>query len=190
MTICRISSYRDVVDSLCGKYRLVTDNQINTILPSLLDVTRFFDGVYRFGLYGAPLDPVLFDVGPPHLVKTGASPASTPNSTSLCGTSAAAATATTTSTATATTVGHDEVDLRDLLSINASEKTGRSQMNHIQQHTCGLLEVEPLHFVCHATSDGTRMERMDAGQSAAKVTHDFNVGQLKYKQFFTGMRVF
>jgi len=27
----------------------------------------------------------------------------------------------------------------------------------------GLLEVEPLHFTCHATSDGTKVEKVDAG---------------------------
>lgn len=27
----------------------------------------------------------------------------------------------------------------------------------------GLLEVEPLHFTCHSTSDGTRVERVDTG---------------------------
>lgn len=25
----------------------------------------------------------------------------------------------------------------------------------------GLLEVEPLHFICHAASDGTKMERLE-----------------------------
>lgn len=35
-------------------------------------------------------------------------------------------------------------------------------MEFLRNHVLGLLEVEPLTFTCHATSDGTRVERMDA----------------------------
>lgn len=28
----------------------------------------------------------------------------------------------------------------------------------------GLLEVQPLHFTCHATSDGTKLEKIDSGR--------------------------
>lgn len=31
-------------------------------------------------------------------------------------------------------------------------------------HLRGLLEVEPLHFVCHAASDGTKVERVESGK--------------------------
>ena len=58
----------------------------------------------------------------------------------------------------------DEVDFRDLMSLNAPDKSSKSQLSYVHRHICGLIEVEPLHFTCHATSDGTRMERMDAGQ--------------------------
>ncbi len=61
----------------------------------------------------------------------------------------------------------DEPDLRDLLLLGSATGGGtsgsRSASSTAVQHVCGLLEVEPLHFVCHATSDGTRMERMDTG---------------------------
>ena len=32
------------------------------------------------------------------------------------------------------------------------------------QQLRGLLEVEPLHFTCHAASDGTKVERVDPGE--------------------------
>lgn len=35
-------------------------------------------------------------------------------------------------------------------------------MEFLRNHVLGLLEVEPLTFTCHATSDGTRVERTDA----------------------------
>ena len=36
------------------------------------------------------------------------------------------------------------------------------QVEFLRNHVLGLLEVEPLTFTCHATSDGTRVERTDA----------------------------
>ena len=71
---------------------------------------------------------------------------------------------------TGVSAGQDEPDLRDLMLLgstggtgNSSSKSSGSSNSSAVQHVCGLLEVEPLHFVCHATSDGTRMERMDTG---------------------------
>jgi len=46
--------------------------------------------------------------------------------------------------------------------VNGS--TNKAALDVLTAHYLnGLLEVEPLHFTCHATSDGTRMERMDTG---------------------------
>lgn len=41
----------------------------------------------------------------------------------------------------------------------------------------GLLEVEPLHFTCHSTSDGTRVERVDTGEYRIffVIVYDVNV---------------
>lgn len=37
----------------------------------------------------------------------------------------------------------------------------------------GLLEVEPLHFTCHAASDGTKMEKLEAGNfCSCKISSD------------------
>lgn len=143
----------------------------------------------RFGLYGSPLDPLLFDMEPPS-VAVPPTPSYTysmthmPSGNVVTTTSAtlgaggaavlhggmapAAMTAGTSlgpSTATPTTsTPQDEVDLRDLM-LSSGDKASRSQSSFIQRHVCGLLEVEPLHFTCHATSDATRMERMDTGVS-------------------------
>ena len=58
-----------------------------------------------------------------------------------------------------------QVDFRDLMSLTSGDKTSsRLHANSLHRYMGGLLEVEPLHFTCHATSDGTRMERMDAGK--------------------------
>jgi baculoviral IAP repeat-containing protein 6 len=33
----------------------------------------------------------------------------------------------------------------------------------------GLLETEPLHFTCHAASDGTKMEKIEPGLTFLKL---------------------
>ena len=61
---------------------------------------------------------------------------------------------------------YEDQDFRDLISINSQDRNSNNKYDtmHTNKYICGLLEVEPLHFVCHATSDGTRVERMDAGR--------------------------
>lgn len=41
------------------------------------------------------------------------------------------------------------------------EKSTKSLVEYARNHILGMLEVEPLHFSCHSTSDGTKMERLD-----------------------------
>lgn len=46
---------------------------------------------------------------------------------------------------------------------------GRSFQNQLKcltanRYMTGLLEVQPLHFTCHATSDGTKLEKIDSGK--------------------------
>ena len=64
---------------------------------------------------------------------------------------------------------------RELLCMSGGEKSGTGgavagggkwHADMVLRHVCGLLEVEPLHFSCHSTSDGTRMERMDTGMES------------------------
>ena len=67
------------------------------------------------------------------------------------------------SSAAAPSQGYEEVDFRDLMGLIGDKCSQRPQGENLGYHVSGLLEVEPLHFICHATSDGTRMERMDGG---------------------------
>ncbi|KAM3863276.1 dual E2 ubiquitin-conjugating enzyme/E3 ubiquitin-protein ligase BIRC6 [Diretmus argenteus] len=90
----------------------------------------------RYGLYSSPFDPVLFD-----LEVSGSS----------C------------KNAFSSNIGvqSDEIDLSDILSGNGKLSSCAAAEGSFTALT-GLLEVEPLHFTCISTSDGTRVERDDA----------------------------
>ncbi|XP_030355830.1 baculoviral IAP repeat-containing protein 6 isoform X12 [Strigops habroptila] len=90
----------------------------------------------RYGLYSSPFDPVLFD-----LEISGSSCKSVYNSS--------------------IGVQSDEIDLSDVLSGNGKISSCAAAEGSFTSLT-GLLEVEPLHFTCVSTSDGTRIERDDA----------------------------
>lgn len=137
----------------------------------------------RFGLYGTPFEPELFDVDPPVSGKStsmpltyaqvvqGDSSLNTP-STNIGGTG----------------MTGDTLDLRELLSVPVADKTNgastsenstscssgtnanSSNSTTIQlkglasnHYMKGLLEVEPLHYTCHAASDGTKLEKIEPG---------------------------
>uniref|UniRef100_A0A8C1V3E6 Dual E2 ubiquitin-conjugating enzyme/E3 ubiquitin-protein ligase BIRC6 n=1 Tax=Cyprinus carpio TaxID=7962 RepID=A0A8C1V3E6_CYPCA len=90
----------------------------------------------RYGLYGSPFDPVLFDL------EVSGSSCKNAFSSSIG-------------------VQSDEIDLSDILSGNGKVNSGGAAEGSFTALT-GLLEVEPLHFTCISTSDGTRVERDDA----------------------------
>ncbi|XP_037398087.1 baculoviral IAP repeat-containing protein 6 isoform X3 [Pygocentrus nattereri] len=90
----------------------------------------------RYGLYGSPFDPVLFDL------EVSGSSCKNAYSSSIG-------------------VQSDEIDLSDILSGNG-KVTGCGAAEGSFTALTGLLEVEPLHFTCVSTSDGTRVERDDA----------------------------
>ncbi|XP_066552631.1 baculoviral IAP repeat-containing protein 6 isoform X3 [Amia ocellicauda] len=90
----------------------------------------------RYGLYSSPFDPVLFD-----LEVSGSSCKNAFNSS--------------------IGVQSDEIDLSDVLSGNGKLSSCAAAEGSFTALT-GLLEVEPLHFTCVSTSDGTRVERDDA----------------------------
>ncbi|XP_069464004.1 baculoviral IAP repeat-containing protein 6 isoform X2 [Ambystoma mexicanum] len=90
----------------------------------------------RYGLYSSPFDPVLFD-----LEMSGGSCKNVYN--------------------TSVGVQSDEIDLSDVLSGNGKVSPCAAAEGSFTSLT-GLLEVEPLHFTCVSTSDGTRIERDDA----------------------------
>jgi len=144
----------------------------------------------RYGLYGSPLEPDLFDIDPPLLRTAPATNttysgvvASTVGPTTG-GVSAGGipltagsglANVTSGSGANSSLAYSDEVLFKDLmnlchmdknlsgpsavLNIGSASRCGAEQP--LSRYLTGLLEVEPLHFTCHATSDGTRMERLD-----------------------------
>ncbi|XP_035825485.1 baculoviral IAP repeat-containing protein 6 [Aplysia californica] len=126
----------------------------------------------RYGLYGNPFEAELFDMELSGITKPGAAAAHN--------TAASSSGATPTSifsnvmkpvgalggSGLAAGVSKDQPDLFDMLTA-APEKTVKSQPDCLRSDILGLLEVEPLHFRCHATSDGTRMERMDASSSSS-----------------------
>ncbi|XP_058880863.1 baculoviral IAP repeat-containing protein 6-like isoform X4 [Acipenser ruthenus] len=90
----------------------------------------------RYGLYSSPFDPVLFD-----LEVSGSTCKNAFNSS--------------------IGVQSDEIDLSDVLSGNGKVSSCAAAEGSFTALT-GLLEVEPLHFTCVSTSDGTRVERDDA----------------------------
>ncbi|XP_054979504.1 baculoviral IAP repeat-containing protein 6 isoform X9 [Sorex araneus] len=90
----------------------------------------------RYGLYSSPFDPVLFD-----LEMNGSSWKNVANN-SVGGQS-------------------DEIDFSDVLSGTGKGSSCAAAEGSFTSLT-GLLEVEPLHFTCVSTSDGTRIERDDA----------------------------
>ena len=133
----------------------------------------------RYGLYGCPLDTDLFDIDPPPLhtvpasVSTGSSYASVVASNQAGGAGSGISggpigvipmssmqSAGISSAQSVTT--HEDSVFRDLMNLCWSD--GR-QTPDVGRYLNGLLEVEPLHFTCHATSDGTRMERVDSGKT-------------------------
>jgi len=72
----------------------------------------------------------------------------------------------------------DETVFKDLMSLCFVDRRGNGgpvgasggrSGDQAMRYLTGLLEVEPLHFTCYATSDGTRMERLEAGAQTSTV---------------------
>jgi len=144
----------------------------------------------RYGLYGCPLDTELFDFDPPPMrtvpattnVSAGSSYASIVASsmgpTGMVGGSAGTVPGigvtgisnAPSSNASSSQPGPEEMAFKDLMNLCSADSSGYTKPPsdmHLTRYLNGLLEVEPLHFTCHATSDGTRMERMDSSKLPA-----------------------
>ncbi|XP_077994932.1 dual E2 ubiquitin-conjugating enzyme/E3 ubiquitin-protein ligase BIRC6-like isoform X2 [Glandiceps talaboti] len=115
----------------------------------------------RFGLYGTPLEPVLFETEP----ITPSKPSTTTSTTSTSTTSSSSTTAQQTQPHLSTLPGDIEVDFKELLGMSNNSKPSSSSsiVDVGTQLLKGLLEVEPLHFTCVATSEGTHVEKVDTG---------------------------
>ncbi|KAK9728572.1 Inhibitor of Apoptosis domain [Popillia japonica] len=112
----------------------------------------------RFGLYGTPLEPELFDMDVPPTAK--ASSSSITYASVVSG-------ETITQTECPTTYIHKEnLDPRDILTTTSGELKIKLKNLSPSKVFRGLLETEPLHFTCISASDGTRLERADAGNNS------------------------
>lgn len=113
----------------------------------------------RFGLYGSPFESEIFDSQP--LTSKNTNVTYTCSITKTTGTGA----------------NNQSTDLRSVCVADGSElKFLPLQLRRkgIGNHFKGLLEVEPLHYVCSSTSDATRLENIDANNiQATNIIDDF-----------------
>ncbi|XP_035734374.1 baculoviral IAP repeat-containing protein 6-like isoform X2 [Vespa mandarinia] len=121
----------------------------------------------RFGLYNTPFETELFDLDPP--VPSKCSSMTTTYASVVTGDQTGSA-----ATSSNSTYSQDAIDLRDLLTLPAhpaSELIVPSKLKALcsNHNMKGLLEVEPLHFTCHAASDGTKMEKIGPGVYAMNI---------------------
>ena len=104
---------------------------------------------------GHPFESDMFDMELPPAVKQ-----IIPGTQPVTSYSIGAGTGTTTSSHSTSHPG-DDIDFYEFFN-GSSEKVTKSPHEHARNQVLGMLEVEPLHFTCHSTSDGTKMERMDS----------------------------
>lgn len=108
----------------------------------------------RFGLYGLPFDPDLFDAELALSTKYNAMP----NSLAAMVDNAATV-----------QQQNNVIDFKKFCSTDGTEfRSFPSQIRRkgISNQLRGLLEVEPLHFTCCAASEATRVENMDSANAS------------------------
>ncbi|KAG5886808.1 hypothetical protein JTB14_031450 [Gonioctena quinquepunctata] len=115
----------------------------------------------RYGLYGTPMEPELFDIGPPPYVKGE-------NSSTYLVTSNSANPQPGTEPTTPHLVNtasypynKETISPKDVLSTSTTKLKYKNISSHRIQ-SWGLIETQPLHFSCVSASEGTRVERADA----------------------------
>ncbi|KRT83410.1 hypothetical protein AMK59_4811 [Oryctes borbonicus] len=112
----------------------------------------------RFGLYGTPLEPELFDMDVP--------PTAKPSASSVTYASVVSGETVTQMEYPATYAHKENLDPRDILTTTSGELKIKLKNLSPSKVFRGLLETEPLHFTCISASDGTRLERADAGNNS------------------------
>ncbi|CAG2210902.1 unnamed protein product [Mytilus edulis] len=123
--------------------------------------SRFFSHIrdlvqqHQYGLYGQPFDSDLFDSELPISLKQTA-----PSSSYASAVSSTMTGVVNNSNTNSGGSNIEEIDFYDLF-YPPSDKSSKVQLEYAKNNVFGMLEVEPLHFTCHATSDGTKMEKMD-----------------------------
>ncbi|CAH0383910.1 unnamed protein product [Bemisia tabaci] len=131
----------------------------------------------RYGLYNSPFESELFDLEPPVLAR----PLSVPVSFTCVGHIEPGACAPSTNTLSHHSIprysASEPIDLRQLLDLPraSSDESISISSNRLRGLTAnhfmkGLLEVEPLHFTCFSASDGTKLEKIDSGNSTSNVS--------------------
>ena len=121
----------------------------------------------RHGLYGNPFDLELFDFELPSYLKTPSASQST----------YANVTQGSESSSSYNPYSQSKSDgsfMRNLRALGCtSDKSASSLLGSklhadtVIRHACGLLEVEPLHFVVSSTSDGARVERLESSPTGS-----------------------
>ncbi|XP_022332916.2 dual E2 ubiquitin-conjugating enzyme/E3 ubiquitin-protein ligase BIRC6-like isoform X4 [Crassostrea virginica] len=149
------------VSQACSDLLVHTSKQYNERMSPLHALLKS-----RFGLYGHPFDPDLFDIELPLALKQ------TVPSVSFTTLSSSGSNSTTTGNTnnnltapSSSSSVTDELDYYDLFNP-PTDKSQKVQLEYAKGSLFGLMEVEPLHFTCHSTSDGTKMERMDTNSSS------------------------
>ncbi|KAJ8947753.1 hypothetical protein NQ314_008553, partial [Rhamnusium bicolor] len=99
----------------------------------------------RYGLYGTPLEPELFDIEPHHNV--------TPNAECFSNYS----------------FNKESISPKDVLSTTETKLKYKNVAS--LKIIRGLIETEPLHFTCVSASEGTRVERADATNNTSAVNN-------------------
>ncbi|XP_052766452.1 baculoviral IAP repeat-containing protein 6-like isoform X2 [Mya arenaria] len=128
----------------------------------------------RYGLNGHPFEVDMFDMELPQAMRQ-VIPGSQPVSSTYIGMVGAV---NTTSTSQGTGQHSDDLDFNEFFN-SPPEKSSKSSMEQARNQVLGMLEVEPLHFTCHSTSDGTKMERLDSVgtvSSSSSVINTFGQG--------------
>ena len=113
----------------------------------------------RYGLYGNPFDPDLFNMDLPSQLKGSSGVGAISYSSAVVNGQSS------TNGAGVMRV-QEELDFKDLSSFkDKASLIGKLHSDLVGRHVFGILEVEPLHYTCSASSDGTRIERIDSGVS-------------------------
>ncbi|KAB0803392.1 hypothetical protein PPYR_00362 [Photinus pyralis] len=114
----------------------------------------------RYGLFGTPLEPELFDIEPPPPIK--------PSSIAVTYATVVAGENVTQPFDFHTNYAFNKetLDPKEVLSVTKGD--GKIKLKNIAPSKLvrGLLETEPLHFTCASASEGTRIERADVSGSS------------------------
>ena len=131
--------------------------------------------VYRYGMNGHPFESDMFDMEIPKAVKEIIPGNQSVYNTPISGGTSSSSSSTLGGTpAACSSQPSDDLDFYEFF-YTSSEKSTKSLVEYARNHILGMLEVEPLHFTCHSTSDGTKMERLDhvGSTSNASVINPF-----------------